>query len=55
MNRTICLLILLLLALSILAPACIPTPTPPASAKPSILLAAPPHGSEFREGDNVVV
>ena len=55
MNRTICLLILLLLALSILAPACIPTPTPPASAKPSILLAAPPHGSEFRAGDSVAV
>jgi hypothetical protein len=55
MNRTICLLILLLLALSILAFACTPTSTPAASGKPSILLAAPAHGAEFREGETVIV
>lgn len=41
----------LLLALAILAPAC----TPSTSVKPNIILAALPHGSEFREGDTVIV
>ncbi len=47
------LLILVLLAVSLFAPACATTPA--ASVKPNIILAAPPHGSEFREGDTVIV
>ena len=55
MNQKIGWLIFLSLAVCILASACLPTPTPPASGKPSIILAAPAHGSQFREGDTVVV
>ncbi len=53
MNTRIRLLALVLVAL-IGMPACSPTLILLAS-KPSVVLAAPPHGSEFREGENVVV
>lgn len=50
MSRTICAAAFLLFGFGLISTACSPV-----AGKPSIILAAPPHGSEFREGDNVVV
>ncbi len=50
MKRKIGLLVFVVLVVSFTVPGCGPT-----TSKPTVMLAAPPHGAEFREGDNVAV